>query len=101
MRKQTLFKVSPVSGSEEEDQRTYWQGDGQRGEAVRRKAGGADCFFLIKTNNNSNRIWPAVTRCGLLLSCGCYFTCLCLGSSSCVCELLIHSGSLNHLDQIG
>lgn len=93
MRKQTLSEASPVSGSEVEEQKTNWQRIGERGEAVERMAGGVKKggrlfqTVLIKTNNNSNLICPVVTRSGPLLSCGCYFTCLCLGSSLCVCVL--------------
>lgn len=93
MRRQTLSKVSAVSGSKVEEQAVQRMSGGVK------KGGRLFQTVLIKTNNNSNLIW-VVTRRVLLLSCGCYFTCLCLGSSFCVCALLIHSGSLHYLDQI-
>lgn len=94
MRKQTVAKVNPVSvsGTEVEGRKTlwHWRKERERGEAVQGTAGGVTAggggrLFFRPISSRRIRIatWygPVVTRCGLLLSCGCYFTCL--GSSLC------------------
>ncbi len=72
MRKPTVSKVNPVSDSEakQRSRNQLAESREERGKAVLRTAGGVKKWgrlfqsLLIKSNNNSNLIWPVVTRCG-------------------------------------